>query len=210
MARRKAESASAKEGESEAEEPRRRRPRTTGASRASQASRKQRAPVKGRLPVWLRGWPGVALFGAAGLVVLYVAYALFVSVSDGTFVEMRIEVGRGADGQAFLHCGAQSSPGVCSGDPGNGTALFTVESRDRVHVTVVVTEGVAGNHTLRLMGDTYALWPAGFRLDLGECAGVAPGMVCASTSFTAWAEGRHDIATQDGSDPDLKGTLVVL
>jgi len=176
--------------------------RTAGTRKSAKTETKPPRP-------WYRTGGGAAILGLAAVAILYVGYALFVSVSDGTLVEMEIRVGTNPDGSMYLRCGAGSSPGVCDAAAANpDQGAFRVEKRDRVHVTIFNDDGGNHTHDVRLQGGPYFLWPAGFEHELGQCN---VGQPCATTSFTAWSAGTFDLVCELSGHLRLgmHGTLVV-
>jgi hypothetical protein len=150
-------------------------------------------PKKSRRPRWLQGWRG-ALLAMAVLLVLYVAYSLFVSLSNGRLVELELVAKTGEDGAMQLLCGAGANPSVCA----PGTSNFTVQARDRVHVVLVAE----GNLTsVSLEGAPYWLWPAGLSMSPSS----------PEESFTAWAKGTFEIRCSAEGEPGRAcATLVVV
>ena len=178
------------------------------AARSKEPTRVEEKPRKGRLPGWLRGWTGLGVVLVVGIFVLFGAYALFVSLSNGTLVEMQVHVGTHPDGTMYMRCGAGSTPGVCGG---GDQATFTVQSRDRVHVTIVNDDGGDHTHDIRLQGGPYWLWPAGFEDELTACQSKGSTAPCAETSFTAWSTGSFEIVCEINGhyDAGMRAKLVV-
>lgn len=161
----------------------------------ARSKRGLRPPRKGRGKPdpdgWRRGpgWPILALCGLGALLVAFGAYALFVSVSDGTLVELHLTVEADDEGNLALRCGSKSTPSVCA----PGEQVFRAETRDRIRVLLEADDGEA----VRLGGGAYWLWPAGFQLRGSD-----------ATSFTAWRSGTFPVHCQ-ASSPCMPAQLVV-
>lgn len=150
-------------------------------------------------PTWLKGWKGTVIYAAAVLLVVYGAYAAFVSYSNGDKVTLNLEVGTNQDGTMYLRCAAGSTPTACT--PNEST--FTVHKRDRVTVNVHNADGGKHTHDIRLVGGPYWLWPGGFENEL-----ESPDV---TAHFTAYSTGTFEVICELAGhyDAGMKGTLVV-
>ncbi|MEA3143869.1 MAG: Copper binding protein plastocyanin/azurin family [Thermoplasmata archaeon] len=153
----------------------------------------------------MRRWLIVSLCVLAGLLMVYAAYALFVSYDNGTHVRATIHAGQYLDGpkkgQMYYHCSDVSGGAVK--DDGDQCSL-TVHKRDKVTLTIISDDGGDRTHDFRLQGWQYFLYPAGAEMELHSGS--------QSATFTAWATGDYPFICElaGHKDAGMRGTLHVI
>lgn len=154
----------------------------------------------------MRRWLVVTLVVLTSLLVLYAAYAFYVSHDNGTKVNVTIHAGvhqSGAKaGKMYYHCTDISGAGASRDESDQCTV--TVHKGDKVTFTVVSDDGPGRTHDFRLLGAPYFLYPAGIEMEIEE--GRQSG------TFVAYATGDYTFICElaGHEDAGMWGTLRVL
>jgi uncharacterized cupredoxin-like copper-binding protein len=154
----------------------------------------------------MRRWLIVTLAVLAGLLVLYAAYAVFVSYDNGTKVAVTIHAGAYTSGdhagKMYYHCTDASGGAVVDGAD---QCTVTVHKRDKVTFTVISDDGAGRTHDFRLEGAPYFLYPAGIEMEIQDANNQ-------SGTFTAWATGDYKFICElsGHEDAGMWGTLHVI
>ncbi|MFO1535943.1 MAG: hypothetical protein ABR586_09780 [Thermoplasmatota archaeon] len=154
----------------------------------------------------MRRWLTVSLSILAGLLVVYAAYAFFVSHDNGDRVNVTIHAGVHKDGakagKMYYQCTSLSGPGASKDDTDQCTV--TVHKRDKVTFTVISDDGPGRTHDFKLLGAPYLLYPAGIEMEIEDGS--------QSGTFVAWATGDYTFICEFAGHEDagMWGTLRVL
>jgi len=149
----------------------------------------------------MRRWLVITLAVLAGLLVIYAAFAAFVSYDNGTHVTVTIHAGAHPDGKMYYRC-SNSDPAdaVDSSDQ----CTVTVHKRDKVTFNVISDDGPGRTHDFKLLGGPYALYPAGIEMEIED--GQQTG------TFVAWSTGDYKFICElaGHEDAGMWGTLHVI
>jgi plastocyanin len=146
-------------------------------------------------------WQRWLAIGVAALLAVYLLYAVFVRVDNGTHVRVGILAGQDGSGRMYYRCDVtNSTAGACTGAD---QAVVHVHKRDRVTFTVVSEQGPGRTHDFKLLGGAYLLWPSGVEMEIENGR--------QSRSFTAWAGGEYRFICElpGHEDAGMWGTLIV-
>lgn len=148
----------------------------------------------------MQPWLKWTLVAVAVIVVLYGGLVAFAESSNGTNVNVTLDLGT-SGGKMYMRCDvAKSTPGVCTG---GDQATVTVHKRDRVHLSIHNDQGGDHSHDFNIRGWQYAFPPVSPEMELHQAD--------QSWTFTAWATGSfHMLCELPGHDAaGMNGTLVV-
>lgn len=149
----------------------------------------------------MKPWLKWTLIVVVAVLVLYGALVAYAEVSNGTDVNVKLQVGT-QNGKMYMRCdAAASTPGVCTG--GDQTTV-TVHKRDRVHLSIHNDDSGDHTHDFNIEGWQYAFPPVSPEMELHE-----PDQ---SWTFTAWSAGEYhmlcELPNHDGLG--MRGTFKVV